>query len=228
MADDAYVLPPPERVLAVCAHPDDESFGLGGVIGALTTTGRHVELTTLTRGGASRLGGGADLPERRSEELEEAADVLGIADVRIADHADGRLAEVPHAVLRGQVMDHAITMEADALLAFDPNGITGHPDHQAATSAAMAVGADLGIPVYTWVLPRRVATRLTLEFDIPFQGRSEFDIDFVAQAQRDLQRAASAAHRSQSPSLPVVERRIDLLGEVEWMRRAYRELSLIA
>ena len=41
------------HVLAVCAHPDDESFGLGGVIAALVAAGTRVDLICLTGGEAS-------------------------------------------------------------------------------------------------------------------------------------------------------------------------------
>ncbi|MEQ1703060.1 MAG: PIG-L family deacetylase, partial [Ilumatobacteraceae bacterium] len=38
------------RVLAICAHPDDESFGLGAIISTLHDHGATVELACLTRG----------------------------------------------------------------------------------------------------------------------------------------------------------------------------------
>ncbi len=43
-------------MLAVIAHPDDESFGLGAVIDALITAGAIVDVLCLTRGEASTLG----------------------------------------------------------------------------------------------------------------------------------------------------------------------------
>jgi LmbE family N-acetylglucosaminyl deacetylase len=68
---------PPElaatSVLAVVAHPDDESFGLGAVLTAIAATGSQVRVLCLTRGEASTLRGGNDLGELRRTELTMAA-----------------------------------------------------------------------------------------------------------------------------------------------------------
>jgi len=42
--------------LAVIAHPDDESFGLGAVLAALSGAGAQVRVLCFTRGEASTLG----------------------------------------------------------------------------------------------------------------------------------------------------------------------------
>ncbi len=48
-------MPAWRSVLAVVAHPDDESFGLGAVIDALTSAGAAVHVLCFTRGEASTL-----------------------------------------------------------------------------------------------------------------------------------------------------------------------------
>ncbi|HLI74718.1 MAG TPA: PIG-L family deacetylase, partial [Acidimicrobiales bacterium] len=42
--------------LAVVAHPDDESFGLGAVLAALVRSGGDVRVLSFTHGEASTLG----------------------------------------------------------------------------------------------------------------------------------------------------------------------------
>ena len=54
---NAGVLPEWTSVLAVVAHPDDESFGLGAILDAFTRTGATVEVLCLTHGEASTLHG---------------------------------------------------------------------------------------------------------------------------------------------------------------------------
>ena len=49
-------LPRVKSVLAVCAHPDDESFGFGGVLSAFSDSGSATSVVCLTCGEASTLG----------------------------------------------------------------------------------------------------------------------------------------------------------------------------
>src|SRR6266566_525795 len=81
------VLPGWATVLAVVAHPDDETFGLGAVLGALTADGAVVHLLCYTRGEASTLNeSGASLRQARAEELRQASSALGVATVTLLDY----------------------------------------------------------------------------------------------------------------------------------------------
>ncbi|RIK11391.1 MAG: hypothetical protein DCC49_00335 [Acidobacteria bacterium] len=71
-----------KRIAAITAHPDDESFGLGGVISALVEGGTEVTLTCLTHGEATTLGSAEDIGRLRCRELEQAAAALDAATRR--------------------------------------------------------------------------------------------------------------------------------------------------
>lgn len=82
--------------LAVIAHPDDESFGLGAVIGELAAAGTAVHILCYTHGEASTLNEThADLHRTRREELRQAAAELGAAGVTLLGYPDGGLAGSP-------------------------------------------------------------------------------------------------------------------------------------
>jgi LmbE family N-acetylglucosaminyl deacetylase len=88
-------LPAWTSVLAVVAHPDDESFGLGAVIDALAAAGAAVHILCYTHGEASTLNETrADLRRAREQELTQAGAELGAASVTLLDYPDGRLAEI--------------------------------------------------------------------------------------------------------------------------------------
>ncbi|MST34627.1 hypothetical protein GHK86_18100, partial [Acidimicrobiaceae bacterium USS-CC1] len=179
----------PGSVLAVCAHPDDESFGLGGILDAWARRGIPVALLSFTRGEASTLGAdeGA-LATVRAEELERAAAVLGVGRTTLMDYPDGRLSVQDPRALAAAVEALAVEVRADTLLAFDAGGITGHPDHQRATEAALLAGERLGLPVVAWCLPETVATTLVAEFGVPFVGRPDIEIDLRVAVDRARQR----------------------------------------
>ena len=213
------------RVLAVCAHPDDESFGLGAVISTLVDLGAEVSVLCLTRGEASTLGSSPDLATTRVAELESAALALGIRCVTVGHHADGALPAVPLELLVTEVEAELRAARADLMLAFDEGGITGHPDHERATQAAVAVGVRRGVPVLAWAIAHRVAASLLAEFGVGFVGRDESDIDLVMPVARERQWAAIRCHASQSSENPVLRRRMALQDDVESLRWLVRPSS---
>lgn len=204
-------------VLAVCAHPDDESFGLGAVLHRFVANGSEASVLYFTRGEASTLGG-SNLPltEIRTTELAEAARRLGVRTVKLLGHPDNALGGEPLDDLASEVEEMVAEAGVDLLLVFDEGGVTAHPDHQRATEAALT--AATGLPVLAWTLPRRIAERLNIEFGVSFVGRDDDEIDLVVEVERERQRNAIASHVSQSGDNPVLWRRLELLGDHESLR----------
>lgn len=215
-------LPPWRSVLAVVAHPDDESFGLGAVLDAFARAGATVTVLCLTRGEASTVHGvSGDLATLRRAELAAAADLLGLARAELRSHPDGRLAGL-HPRLVAEVRSLVSETRPDGLLVFDLDGVTAHPDHAAASAAAVAAAEAARLPVLAWTLPRDVAETLDDELGTAFTGCAPEDIDLVVPVDRERQRLAALAHASQAVPTSVLWRRLELLGDVEhlrWLRR---------
>jgi LmbE family N-acetylglucosaminyl deacetylase len=95
----------PLVLLAVFAHPDDETFRPGGTLALLARQGVQVYLLTATRGEAGSCGDPPvcrpeELPVVRERELRCACAALGIEPPHILDYPDGRLSDVdPEAVV---------------------------------------------------------------------------------------------------------------------------------
>jgi N-acetylglucosamine malate deacetylase 2 len=214
-------LPRWKHPLVVVAHPDDESFGLGAVLDQFVTAGAEVSVVCFTHGEASTLHGTpGDLRGIRARELRAAAGELRLGQIDLLDEADGALpVQGPGAArLSAAVARTAGVHAADGLLVFDLGGVTGHPDHDAATAAALAAAAQLDLPVLAWVLPERVAEQLNVEFGAAFRGRPDREIDLVVQVSRERQLRAVACHPSQAVPGSVLWRRLDLLGQTEYLR----------
>ncbi len=209
-------------MLAVVAHPDDESVGLGAVLAAFVDAGARVAVLYLTHGELSTVHGvESDLYRIRAEEFATAAAALGVTTTTLLHHADGALASACRAQLAGEVVDAARDTRPDGVLVFDPSGVTAHPDHTAATAAALAAADILDLPVLGWTLPIDVAVALNAERGTAFFGHKPDEIDYVitVDRDRDRQRAAIAAHTSQAPAYSVVWRRLQSLGNTEYLRR---------
>ena len=213
-------LPPARRLLAVVAHPDDESFGLGGLIAAFVHAGVPVDVLCFTHGEASTLGrhDGEDLGVTRGGELTAAGRVLGVGHTQLLDWPDGQLADQPVTELAVPVAAMVRETGADALLAFDESGVTGHPDHRHATEVARAVARTTGLPLYAWTIPESLADQLNAEFDTAFAGRPPNELDLAVPSDRARQRRAIACHVSQATDNPVLWRRLELAGDTDHLR----------
>lgn len=142
------------RLLAVLAHPDDESLGFGGTLAKYASEGVEVCLVTATRGDRgrffgvplsdSRHPGPAALGDTRERELRAAASVLGVRDVAVLGYGDQELdrAEPREAVAR--IAAEVMRVRPDVVVTFGPEGAYGHPDHIAVsqfTTAAIVAAA---------------------------------------------------------------------------------------
>ncbi len=198
--------------LAVVAHPDDESFGLGGVLGWLAGVGVETRVLCLSHGEASTLGHAEDLAATRSAELACAAGALGVSNVRLLDLPDGCLADVA-----GEDLDSAVEANlgpTDLVVVFEPGGVTGHPDHRAATAAAERVARQRGLPVIEWGVAGEVAEALNAEFGTAFTAIAGTDIV----VDRSVQWRAIECHGTQLAGNAVVVRRLALQGERDRVR----------
>ena len=226
MIENEARLPSWASVLAVVAHPDDESFGLGAVISSFIDAGARVDVLCFTKGEASTLRGvDGDLATIRRGELTAAARQLGITSVHLLDYPDGHLADEDLTELAEHVIGAAREAGCDGLLVFDTTGITGHADHMHATRAAVFAAPLLGLDVLAWTLPEDVSDALREQLQGPFQGRSREAIDFVIPVDRHRQQEAVECHPSQAVPSSALWQRLDLLGDHEYLRWLVRQES---
>lgn len=142
------------KLLAILAHPDDESLGLGGILAKYGSEGIETYLITATRGELGWFGPAEENPgpealgKIREEELGDATKVLRIHETTLLDYRDGEVDKADQLVLQHQLVGHIRRIRPDVIVTFDHNGVYGHPDHIAVTRAATAAAvaaADAGV-----------------------------------------------------------------------------------
>jgi LmbE family N-acetylglucosaminyl deacetylase len=138
-------------VLAVFAHPDDESLACGGTLARLADGGVRVVLLCASRGERGSVSDPALVPDGdvgavRTRELHEAARILGIRDVLVMNHPDGDLRwdDVPE--LHAEIVNALRHYRPDAVVTFDADGLYWHFDHvgvhERTFTAVRSLGAD--------------------------------------------------------------------------------------
>jgi LmbE family N-acetylglucosaminyl deacetylase len=138
-------------LLAVLAHPDDESLGFGGTLARYAAEGVDVHVVTATRGEKGRVGPEGERPGPevaapiRERELRAAADELGVATVAFLDYIDGELDDADPVEAMARIGGHIRRVRPQVVVTFAPDGAYGHPDHiaisQLTTAAVVAAAA---------------------------------------------------------------------------------------
>lgn len=159
MIDTSPAVDGEPSLLAVFAHPDDESLATGGLLALAAARGMRVSVLCLTRGGLG-LPGDPQLTrigDARVAELQSAASVLGIEDVCVLDYRNGFLPWADRASILDDVQAAIRRVAATVVVTFDEDGLYWHPDHivvhECVTAAVMAMEATAPALYYV-TLPR--------------------------------------------------------------------------
>lgn len=139
------------RLMAVLAHPDDESMGTGGILAKYAAEGVETFLVTATRGQRGWFGdeasypGAEELGVTRERELRDAAALLGLKEHYLMDYMDGELDQVDPQEIISLLVHYIRTIRPQVIVTFDSFGYYGHPDHIAIsqfTNAAIVAAAN--------------------------------------------------------------------------------------
>jgi LmbE family N-acetylglucosaminyl deacetylase len=151
-----------KRLLIALAHPDDESFGSGGLIAKYVSEGVQVDYICATRGNRGTvapefLEKHGSIDAVRDAELACAAQVLGFhqvyklgyGDSNMMGHPDNQdptcLWQADESEVAGKIVQIIRQTQPQVLLTFDPYGGYGHPDHifiHRATTRAFFAASD--------------------------------------------------------------------------------------
>ena len=121
----------PLGLLAVFAHPDDETFRCGGTLALLARRGVRVHVLAATRGEGGSCGDPPlcrpeELPAVRERELHCACAALGIEPPRILDYRDGHLNEVNPEELIAEILDAVQAIQPQVMVTFGLDRLSGH------------------------------------------------------------------------------------------------------
>lgn len=191
------------KLLAVFAHPDDESMGMGGTLAKYAAEGMETYYVCASRGERGWFGSEEQNPglerlgEIRTKELEGAVKELGMKGLYFLDYIDGDVDNANYEEVIGKIVAHIRRIQPQVVVTFPPDGNYGHHDHIAIgqfTNAAIVCAAD---PSY--IDPQNLSPHRVLK--LYYLVDSESYINLVAPFMDDM-------------DFPVVDNQ--LRGEVAW------------
>jgi LmbE family N-acetylglucosaminyl deacetylase len=192
-------------IAAVFAHPDDETFSIGGTIAAYAQKGVRWDLFCATDGDAGRsavpVSSREELAALRRNELIAAARLLGVrGEIMTHGHPDGALAHVDADQLVGEVVRFLRETRPDLVITFGPEGApNAHRDHRAisrAATAAFHLAASPTAYAEQEVAPHSAARLFYVAWQPPGPGSPHTVQSVPATARVDVRRALDLKRRA--------------------------------
>ncbi|WP_052090877.1 PIG-L deacetylase family protein [Desulfosporosinus sp. HMP52] len=151
-----------KEMLLIFAHPDDESFALGGTIAKYAEQGVRITLVVATKGEAGKAAGLCKQEELglfREQELNCAAKVLGITEVIFLEYKDKEVPISPPLEIVEKLVRIIRKVQPQVIITFGADGSSGHRDHRAIhhfTKAAIKMAKEFIEPEWgnPYILPR--------------------------------------------------------------------------
>jgi LmbE family N-acetylglucosaminyl deacetylase len=148
-----------KKILVLFAHPDDAEFMCGGTVAKLVQDGNEVTYVSATDGNRGMHTTDITpemMTEVRRQEMQAAAEALGVKEVIFLGYEDGQLKEARHLV--GDFMRMIRKVRPDILLTFDAwRPYEMHPDHRTVGFAATEAGYLADSP---WYYPEQMVEKL--------------------------------------------------------------------
>lgn len=168
----------PRTLLVVHAHPDDEVFSTGGLLAKHAAAGDRTIVVYCTNGEAGEILDESLDPEEarprlgeiRRQEVQEAAGLLGVSEIRFLGYRDSGMRDtdenkLPDAFMNapleeasGRLLDIIRETLPQVVVTYDEEGGYGHPDHIMAnriTVEAFQRAREEGLPVQRLFYPAR-------------------------------------------------------------------------
>jgi LmbE family N-acetylglucosaminyl deacetylase len=231
-------------LMAVHAHPDDESSSTGGVLARYADEGIRTVVVTCTNGEfGDTLDGvkpGEDGHEEqavaqiRLAELREACKHLAVTDLELLGYHDSGMPDwdykdrpdafcnIPQDVVAARIGALIERYRPQVVITYDDQGAYQHPDHVHASRCAQAAVAATGIPDKLYLTAMRRSNWRRLWEELRAQG---VDVPDVGPIDEEMQRQIEESERRITTDVditPYLERkRAALLAHVSQIRESW-------
>ncbi len=131
-----------KRIACIFAHPDDDTYSVGGSLALHAGADLEVTVVMTTSGESGQIVDPSLATRETLGAVREAEDraswaALGLEPtIHVLRYPDGGVANVPREDLVAAYVEILLAAEPDVVVTFGPDGITGHPDHIAVGAAA--------------------------------------------------------------------------------------------
>jgi LmbE family N-acetylglucosaminyl deacetylase len=220
-------------LMAVHAHPDDESSSTGGVLATYSGQGIRTVVVTCTNGEFGDAPGGIkpgedghdaqEVAELRLAELWQACKILGVTDLETLGYHDSGMPDwdykerpeafcnVPIGEVAGRVSALIEKYRPQVVISYDAEGPYQHPDHVHAARAAAAAVDSTGIPAKFYLTAMRPSSWRKIWEALRELGEDVPDRGEITDEMREQMEAAERRITTTVDIRPVLSRKRDAL-----------------
>jgi LmbE family N-acetylglucosaminyl deacetylase len=180
-------------LMAIFAHPDDEAFGVGGVLSKYAHEGVEVHLVMATLGEAGRVANPAisltqPIGVVREQELRCACANYGVQHLHLLGFMDGQTTVAPQGLAVFKLVRLLRQHKPQVVISFGPEGVYGHYDHLAVhrwTTAAIQLASqadrwpETGPPHWVAKFYHRAMPQEQMAYVEKMTGRTFISLDGV-------------------------------------------------
>lgn len=124
-----------KKILIICAHPDDEILGAGGVIAKHVSEGEEAFCLVLGEGALSRGTASKKILDKLKKEARESAKVIGLKEIYFSDFPDNSFDSVPLLKITKKVEEYIKKIKPDIVYTHFENDL--NIDHRLVFQAVM-------------------------------------------------------------------------------------------
>jgi LmbE family N-acetylglucosaminyl deacetylase len=219
-------------LMAVHAHPDDESSSTGGVLATYSAEDIRTVVVTCTNGEFGDAPGGikpgqdghdeATVAQIRLAELRQATKLLGVTDLELLGYHDSGMPDwdyknrpdafcnIPPAEVTGRISALIEHYRPQVVITYDDKGLYQHPDHVYASQMAQAAVAQTGIPAKLYLSTIRGSSWGKLREALREAGVEFPDME-LTDSQREQAAATEAAITTTVDIRPMLSRKREAL-----------------
>jgi LmbE family N-acetylglucosaminyl deacetylase len=219
-------------LMAVHAHPDDESSSTGGVLATYSAEDIRTVVVTCTNGEFGDAPGGikpgqdghdeATVAQIRLAELRQATKLLGVSDLELLGYHDSGMPDwdyknrpdafcnIPPAEVTGRISALIEHYRPQVVITYDDKGLYQHPDHVYASQMAQAAVAQTGIPAKLYLSTIRGSSWGKLREALREAGVEFPDME-LTDSQREQAAATEAAITTTVDIRPMLSRKREAL-----------------
>ena len=161
------------RILILSAHPDDETFGMGGTIKKYSNQGAEIDIFVITDGASAQYSDEKMIGVRR-ESCINAGKILGVKNFDFLDFPDAKLDNIPTLEITQKIEEKISTFKPEIIFTTPNND--GHQDHKKVNECTLIAAR-----------PKTIYLKQIIQYELFSTNRTTFSPNLFVDISKEFQ-----------------------------------------